>query len=224
MSIWRVGGNLPRISGGPVRSGIGLRGMVHRMAARTDRCRRPADEFPAPEPLRNHRFQRVVPLAKRLFTWLRNGRAEFWWDYDDYYVGNADHEAGLFLRSISGISCRWIPEPHSRFITRRKGLSSFGPVGQPAVQVCAYVSRRIVCDAVLKPDKETAIRTDRRACCSVLYSGPDEIGAVNVTMGYPLRQTTAYSLSGGCWCNAASAGRKDSTLEFYPQQRCRGHS
>lgn len=46
----------------------------------------------------------------------------------------------------------------------------------------------------LKPDKETAIvLTDESLLLPVLYSIPDEIGAVNVTMGYPLRQTTAYS-------------------------------
>lgn len=45
-----------------------------------------------------------------------------------------------------------------------------------------------------KLDKETAVvLTDENLLMPLLYALPEELGAVNVTMGYPLRNTLAYS-------------------------------
>lgn len=45
-------------------------------------------------------FNALTECEKQLFGWLdRGGRAEFFWDYDDYYTtANQENEAGLFLR------------------------------------------------------------------------------------------------------------------------------
>lgn len=102
MSIWRTLGTIYHEYRAALSvQGLAYEGMVHRIAAERIAADDLPDEFPAPE----SRyvivgFNALSACEKRLFTWLRNsGRAEFWWDYDDYYVGNADHEAGLFLRS-----------------------------------------------------------------------------------------------------------------------------
>ena len=102
MSIWRTLGTIYHEYRAALSvQGLAYEGMVHRIAAERIAADDLPDEFPAPE----SRyvivgFNALSACEKRLFTWLRNsGRAEFWWDYDDYYVGNVDHEAGLFLRS-----------------------------------------------------------------------------------------------------------------------------
>lgn len=73
------------------------------------------------------------------------------------------------------------------------------------------------CDAVSNRTKETAIvLTDESLLLPVLYSIPDEIGAVNVTMGYPLRQTTAYSFVERLLeLQRRKRRKKDGTLQFY---------
>lgn len=44
-------------------------------------------------------FNALSACEKRLFNRLKkSGRAEFYWDYDSYYVDHKDYEAGMFLR------------------------------------------------------------------------------------------------------------------------------
>ncbi len=194
--------------------------MVHRIAAeRIAADDLPDDEFPAPE----SRyvivgFNALSACEKRLFTWLRNsGRAEFWWDYDDYYVGNVDHEAGLFLRSnIREYPAPRDTGPHGRFVQAKE----VSVVSAPSDSLqCKYVHTFLegLLRRGLKPDKETAIvLTDESLLLPVLYSIPDEIGAVNVTMGYPLRQTTAYSFVERLLeLQRRKRRKKDGTLQFY---------
>ena len=61
---------------------------------------------------------------------------------------------------------------------------------------CKYVSeilRSLLAENKL--DKQTAIvLTDENLLEPLLYSLPEELGKVNVTMGYPLRQSLIYSL------------------------------
>ena len=62
---------------------------------------------------------------KRLFNRLKkSGRAEFYWDYDSYYVDHKDYEAGMFLRD----NIRDYPPPpearigHDHFGADRKSV------------------------------------------------------------------------------------------------------
>ena len=195
MSIWRTLGTIYHEYRAALSvQGLAYEGMVHRIAAERIAADDLPDEFPAPE----SRyvivgFNALSACEKRLFTWLRNsGRAEFWWDYDDYYVGNVDHEAGLFLRSnIREYPAPRDTGPHGRFVQAKE----VSVVSAPSDSLqCKYVHTFLegLLRRGLKPDKETAIvLTDESLLLPVLYSIPDEIGAVNVTMGYPLRQTTA---------------------------------
>lgn len=220
MSIWRTLGTIYHEYRAALSvQGLAYEGMVHRIAAERIAADDLPDEFPAPE----SRyvivgFNALSACEKRLFTWLRNsGRAEFWWDYDDYYVGNADHEAGLFLRSnIREYPAPLDTGPHGRFVQAKK----VSVVSAPSDSLqCKYVHTFLegLLRRGLKPDKETAIvLTDESLLLPVLYSIPDEIGAVNVTMGYPLRQTTAYSFVERLLeLQRRKRRKKDGTLQFY---------
>ena len=45
-------------------------------------------------------FNALNKCERQLFRLLLNaGKAEFYWDYDDYYINNTIHEAGYFLRN-----------------------------------------------------------------------------------------------------------------------------
>ena len=61
---------------------------------------------------------------------------------------------------------------------------------------CKYVHEFLsgLIERGIRPGKQTAIvLTDESLLLPVLYSIPEQIEQVNVTMGYPLRQTMAYS-------------------------------
>ncbi|MEG1405926.1 MAG: PD-(D/E)XK nuclease family protein, partial [Alistipes sp.] len=144
-------------------------------------------------------FNALSECEKRLFKWLSiNTSTDFYWDYDTYYNSNVEQEAGLFVRD----NVRMFPP---------RGVISHDAMQQPksitsvatasnALQ-CKYVAQ--ILDTLTQPDingnrrklgKETAIvLTDENLLLPVLYSLPKEVGQVNVTMGYPLRQSLAYT-------------------------------
>ena len=117
------------------------------------------------------------------------------WDYDDYYVGNPDYEAGLFLRE----NIRNFPSPSGeRFSCDRfRRPKRIEIVSAPSDSMqCKYVHEFLsgLIERGIRPGKQTAIvLTDESLLLPVLYSIPEQIEQVNVTMGYPLRQTMAYS-------------------------------
>ncbi len=140
-------------------------------------------------------FNALSECEKKLLKHLQNsGSAEFYWDYDNYYVGNEWHEAGMFLRE----NIRSFPALHGNDFH-----SSFE--GEKEIKIVSCASDSLQCkyvydflkgltDKGVTIDKRTAIvLTDESLLLPVLHSIPESVGQVNVTMGYPLRQTTAYS-------------------------------
>lgn len=141
-------------------------------------------------------FNALSECEKRLFRRMYgSGRVEFYWDYDDYYVGNPDYEAGLFLRE----NIRNFPSPSGERLScdRFRRPKRIEIVSAPSDSMqCKYVHEFLsgLIERGIRPGKQTAIvLTDESLLLPVLYSIPEQIEQVNVTMGYPLRQTMAYS-------------------------------
>ena len=171
-------------------------GMVHRMAA--DKIKdgsaklsdKPEDRYVVVG------FNALSECEKTLFGWLqKGGKSEFYWDYDNYYVDNIEQEAGYFMRK----NIRNFPSPdryvisHDNFVNSKEIVVVDAP--SDSLQ-CKYVHTflQTLIERGEMPGKDTAIvLTDENLLLPVLYSIPDTIESVNVTMGYPLRQTTAYS-------------------------------
>jgi CRISPR/Cas system-associated exonuclease Cas4 (RecB family) len=143
-------------------------------------------------------FNALNNCEKALFTYLKKlNRAEFFWDYDNYYLKNKQHEAGHFIRE--NVKLFPMPEGHTITTTHiekapkdiqiyaipaKAGqtriigeiLETFNPAGPVSIQQTA----------VVLPDENLLI--------PLLYSLPDYIDSVNVTMGYPVRNTPVYGL------------------------------
>lgn len=125
----------------------------------------------------------------------RGGACDFIWDSDTYYTANREQEAGRFL-------CENIREFKAKdeitddnFLAIKKQLQSISCVSN--VVQCKHVNTLLrEISPSLTFDKQTAIvLTDESLLMPLLHSLPEEVSSnVNVTMGYPLRQTTAYSL------------------------------
>ena len=141
-------------------------------------------------------FNALSKSEEILFKYLssRDKGAEFYWDYDDYYVkGDNDHEAGLFLRSNITRYPATDHISHDNFTAIKKQLSTTACVSN-VVQVkhIAEILSSLPADEL---DKRTAIvLTDENMLIPLLHSLPEAVSSVNVTMGYPLKTTLAYSL------------------------------
>ena len=179
------------------RQGLAYEGMVYRTAAETLRSDAPLS-LPGDSDSRFVvvGFNALSACEKQLFLALKkSGRAEFFWDYDSYYVNNKDFEAGMFLRdNLRDFPAPNMPSISHEHFTQPKEMTC---IAAPSDSLqCTYVHTFLkgLIDRGEKPDKETAIvLTDESLLIPVLHSIPSEIKSLNVTMGYPLQQTTAYS-------------------------------
>jgi hypothetical protein len=128
------------------------------------------------------------------------GRARFYWDYDNSYVKAGQlNSAGYFLRDNIAIFGNNMPDDWSydTFLSQVQGkakrqvIETSSDVAQ--VKLIPELIRNI---SGLTPGNahETAVvLADENLLMPVLTSLPPEIPDVNITMGYPMRQTPVFS-------------------------------
>ena len=140
-------------------------------------------------------FNALSECEKRLFKHLACSEhgAEFYWDYDEYYVTNTSHEAGLFMRENLHLFPSDDKITSTNFSDTKKEFKSVACVSN--VAQCKYVAKLLESLDPEMLNKRTAIvLTDENMLIPMLHSVPECVDKVNVTMGYPLKNTLAYSL------------------------------
>ena len=172
--------------------GLAYAGMVHRTAAEMIECG--SASFAKPRRYVVAGFNALSTCEQRLLKFMTSAAdVEFFWDYDNYYIKNREQEAGMFLRDNITLFPQREVLPCDNLL-KDKSITAISTVSN--VVQCKYVAEvlRELADKG-KLDKETAIvLTDENLLEPLLHSLPEGLGKVNVTMGYPLRQSLAYSL------------------------------
>ncbi len=172
--------------------GIAYSGMIQRLAV--ERIESGEFHFAEEERYAIVGFNALSECEKRLFDALvRDSSVDFFWDWDNYYTSDVSQEAGLFMRSNRKRYGSQDETSHDNF-AREKQVEVVAAASN--VLQCKYASK-IISELLEqgKVDKETAIvLTDENLLTPLLYALPPQVGAVNVTMGYPLKQSLAYSL------------------------------
>jgi len=195
LSVWRT--LLPiynRFRDSLAADGVGYTGMIYRRAA--ERLRDGSATLPEGGYVVVG-FNALSAAEKVLFDHLKNAHeADFYWDYDDYYLNDERQEAGLFIRE----NLRRYPMPvsfvlESQFATPKEiNVISTASASLQCKYVGEFVEDVVRRDG--KIDRTTAIvLTDEGLLSPLLYSLPDSVGKVNITMGYPLRTTLPYSFT-----------------------------
>ena len=172
--------------------GIAYSGMIYRCAAEriksNEHIELPKKRFIVAG------FNALSQSEKILFDYLahREEGAEFFWDYDDYYTANREHEAGMFMRENIARHPSAADISHNNFTRRPKHIDSIACVSN--VVQCKYVAEILRSLPREELDKRTAIvLTDESMLIPLLHSLPKEVERVNITMGYPLKNTLVYS-------------------------------
>lgn len=197
-----------------IELGIGYTGMIYRQAAEIIKSGRnvniPRKHFVIAG------FNALSNSEKVLFDYLQHSDlgAEFYWDYDTYYVGNSKHEAGMFMRSnISRygdnkeINC-------NNFNAIDKQISVISCTSN--VVQCKYVGEMLRSMSSEELDKRTVIvLTDENMLVPTLHSLPEEIKQVNVTMGYPFKMTLTYTFIDRLITLQSHKRGKEGCVQFY---------
>lgn len=125
-------------------------------------------------------------------------KALFYWDYDNYYLKNQDHEAGYFIRKNLSL-----------FDNELKDNKYFESFSQPkkinVIPVPNKISETKITSTVLKElitdkklitknfDNTAIVLADEKNLVPLIYSLPADLDSINITMGYPVTNSYIYS-------------------------------
>ena len=142
-------------------------------------------------------FNALSKCERTLLDGLRKaGKAEFYWDYDRYYVENRKQEAGYFMRD----NLANFPSD-DRETSDSQPRNMFESLDVHIISAPSDVLQAKALPEVLKEmdarcDRNTAVvLADENLLMPVLYSLPDDCSEINVTLGYPLRHTPIFALT-----------------------------
>jgi CRISPR/Cas system-associated exonuclease Cas4 (RecB family) len=127
---------------------------------------------------------------------VKQKKAEVFWDIDEYYINDPIQEAGFFIREYLN---KWPADPQkwieNDFRLAAKTIQVFGiPGSMGQAQKASQLINEMKSDREL-PDKTALVLSDEKLLLPALYSLPENIGPVNVTMGYPFKYTHLYHLA-----------------------------
>lgn len=125
-------------------------------------------------------------LFKHLLT---EGRALFYWDYDNYYMAADGHnEAGEFLRTNLLAFPNALRGPHFDNMAQPKRMEMVA-ASTEAIQA-QYVAPWLIENLTKEDPKRTAVvLCNENLLQPVLHGLPENIDEINVTKGFPLSRT-----------------------------------
>lgn len=139
-------------------------------------------------------FNALNRCEKLIFSALHKQGAEFYWDFDRQYISSAVKEAGRFLRE------NMIQFPPAAYLEEFSGLEEkkdYHIFELPTDVLQAKMVHRILEEkdsGSLHECTDTAlVLCDEGLLLPVMMSLPGNISDINVTMGYPMKNTSVYS-------------------------------
>lgn len=126
----------------------------------------------------------------------KTGKANFLWDFDHAYASeeNKHNEAGFFMRK----NLRQFPLPHdfeveTEQFNKRKNISFVAVSSQNAqAQQIPFFLEEIQQNYKQEFDNTAIVLADESLLFPTLGAIPDNINSINVTMGYPVRNSVVY--------------------------------
>ena len=145
-------------------------------------------------------FNALTLTEERIISWfINNKQARIVWDLDQYYVSDPHQEAGNFLREYRSkqVFASSFGEEIPSFL--KSGDKQVNITGVPQHVGQAKVLGQMLGQLLqAKPDmdlrKIAVVLADEALLFPVLHSLPEEVTAINVTMGFPLAYAPVNSL------------------------------
>ena len=145
-------------------------------------------------------FNALTPSEELIIKWfIESSKGGIFWDLDSYYFDNPGHEAGLFLRQYYKDKAfgRTFPgrgANHFKEVKKEiRAIASSQYSGQ--TKIAGNIIHGLIRDqGINEIDNTVVVLPDESLLSQVLYSLPASLDKVNVTMGYPLANSSFYSL------------------------------
>lgn len=129
---------------------------------------------------------------------LEDGNADVFWDADKTFLNDDMHDAGLFLRRFknswswyNGNPFEWIFDDFAC----EKNIEIIGtPKSVGQARILGRKLEEIICSDDYDLSRTAVILGEENLLLPVLYSLPQQVGALNITMGYPAKNNPAQTL------------------------------
>jgi hypothetical protein len=182
------------------RQNIGYEGMIYREMAESDRNHYVADE--RWDMIHFIGFNALNECEKRVMTGLKKaGKARFYWDFDNSYINEGKlNSAGYFLRENiksfgNDMPSGWCFDTmlsKSAPIVRRRVIETSSDLAQ--VKLIPQLLTEFTDITGANAHHTAIVLADENLLMPVLTSLPENMGDINITMGFPLKQTLVYTL------------------------------
>jgi CRISPR/Cas system-associated exonuclease Cas4 (RecB family) len=138
-------------------------------------------------------FNALNRCEKQIFTWLKNEGAEFYWDYDARYMDDQLSEAGRFLRENLRLFPQAVELEEFKGLDKKKEIRIFE---LPSDTLQAKTVHRILEGGGTENPGDctdtAVVLCDEDLLLPVLMSLPGDTEEINVTMGYPMKNTPVF--------------------------------
>lgn len=133
-------------------------------------------------------FNALSPAEQQIVQYmLRNHVAEIFWDIDEVFLNDEQHDASYFLRGFKEKWQYYKEHPFQVVASDFKGAKHIQTIGVPKNIGQAKQVGEILASLNPQELRETAVVLgDEQLLIPVLNSLPPQVKEVNVTMGYPL--------------------------------------
>jgi CRISPR/Cas system-associated exonuclease Cas4 (RecB family) len=173
---------------------IAYEGMVYRKLAEeiTERGKEVSETF---EHIIFAGFYALSPSEVSIIKYFADsGKATMYWDADHYYGDDPAQEAGEFFRKnkLTKENYSW---KENHFGNGKKEIEIAGvPLLVGQAKYAGNILESLMKQEDFKDERTAVVLPDEKLLFPVLYSIPEGLNDINVTMGYPLIQTPLYNL------------------------------
>ena len=140
-------------------------------------------------------FYALSPSEQSIIqTIISHGNASSYWDADSYYFDDPAQESGEFFRKnpLIGNNFYWKQE---HFKNIKKEIEFAGlPLHVGQAKYAGSILDSLIKNIDFVSENTALVLPDEKLLFPVLYALPESLDQVNVTMGYPLSQTSLFNL------------------------------
>ncbi len=164
-------------------------------------------------------FNALSKAEEMLFDFfLKEHETQVYWDADFYYLNNKVQEAGLFVRDYYK---KWKNDKKHHWIITdmAKEKKSVKILGIPSKTGQCRLAGQILAEQIdkgqLDEENTAVILGEESLLFPMLHSLPNAINTINVTMGFPLRESPMFNLVAHLISLHQSHRFKENKNEFY---------
>ncbi len=137
-------------------------------------------------------FNALTRTEDAIFEILQNqGKALFYWDYDEMYIHDKHHEAGYFMRKNLKKYPNSLQDETYNNLGKKKNITFISSATEN-IQT-RYLSDWLTQNINGNEIENAVVLCDESMLDEVLHTIPPAVHNINVTMGYPVSHTPIYS-------------------------------